>query len=438
MDQPSVPALTSIRIDGASAYDPDAGINAIGTTIPSFCRGCNASTTHNDIPMIQCAWKKFEEVESSASWEEIIVKGGIGPWDRIKAARDAADAEVVRAEAHVEELTKALEIARSKKVCAVERLRGADDYLEKVVGTVSSDSGRLEEKFAKMTSGGMEVFRIWESCPTGIPHKMIERIDKRLHDVFDTLQSTTHITGKSYEYPPEAPRLLEPTHTATKPPTTISEPSNPPASAPSEKNSGNNPDRRRGKGKNNKKRRAQPYPTPAKQQNGNKQDVPKPESVSQRQKMRSERPKQAESTTHVKQEVVGEPSIQTRPSTTNPVGDGATQHLQMSVKQEDAQLDQIPFKPETRARPLEETDSSSLQVNTDAASHRVDENDQRHKAGGANQLESSTHEVLPQDRRWLAEKMLADGEANNDLGDHGMLERLVELNEHLRKQMESD
>ncbi|KAI8284949.1 hypothetical protein K4K60_001537, partial [Colletotrichum sp. SAR11_57] len=145
MHQPSESVVISIRIDGASAYDPDAGVDAIATTIPSFCRGCNASTAHNDIPAIQRAWRKFEEVESSASWEEIIVKGGIGPWDRIKAARDAADAEVVRAEAHVEELTKALEIARSKRECALERLKGADDYLEKVVGTVASDSGRLKK-----------------------------------------------------------------------------------------------------------------------------------------------------------------------------------------------------------------------------------------------------------------------------------------------------
>ncbi|KAJ4999258.1 hypothetical protein K4K48_004362 [Colletotrichum sp. SAR 10_66] len=226
MDQPTESVVISIRIDGASAYDPDAGVDAIATTIPSFCRGCNAATAHNDIPAVQRAWRKFEEVESSASWEEIIVKGGIGPWDRIKAARDAADAEVVRAEARVEELTKALEIARSKRECAVERLKGADDYLEKVVGTVANDSGRLEEKFAEMSSGGVDLYNLWGSCPTGMPYKMIDRIDRRLHDVFDTLQSTTHITGKSYEYPADAPQLSRPAVTAAESSNTAAEQSN--------------------------------------------------------------------------------------------------------------------------------------------------------------------------------------------------------------------
>ncbi|KAK1851003.1 hypothetical protein CCHR01_06327 [Colletotrichum chrysophilum] len=353
MDQPSETVVISIRIDGASAYDPDAGVDAIATTIPSFCRGCNASTAHNDIPAIQRAWRKFEEVESSASWEEIIVKGGIGPWDRIKAARDAADTEVVRAEAHVEELTKALEIARSKRECAVERLKGADDYLEKVVGTVASDSGRLEEKFAEMTSGGIDLYNLWGSCPTGMPYKMIDRIDKRLHD----------------------PR---PAVVATESSTTTAEQSNIRTPTPSEKHSGNNQDRRRGKGKNNKKRRndsrAQPYPTPAKQHRGTKQGAA----------MRSELPKQAESTTNVKREVAEEPTTsvgnQSKPSTTS---SGPVQHLQTLVKQEDAQLDQIPFKTETRAQPLEEMGSSGLSCESEF--QRADESHLRHTAGGANQ-----------------------------------------------------
>ncbi|KAJ3959594.1 hypothetical protein N0V92_003812 [Colletotrichum tropicale] len=254
MSQPSVPVLT-IRIDGASPYDPDAGVDAIAT-IPSFCGGCNASTAHNDVLAIQCAWKRFEYAESSASWKEIIVKGSIAPWARIKAARDAADAEVVRAEARVEELTKALEIARSKRECAVERLKGADDYLEKVVGTVASDSGRLEEKFAEMTSGGIDLSNLWGSCPTGMPCKMIDRIDKRLHDVFDMLQSTTHITGKSYEYPADAPQLSRPAVTAAESSNTTAEQSTTRTPTPSEKNSEINQDRRRGKGKNNKKQKA--------------------------------------------------------------------------------------------------------------------------------------------------------------------------------------
>ncbi|KAF0324684.1 hypothetical protein RB213_009986 [Colletotrichum asianum] len=378
MDQPTESVVIPIRIDGASAYDPDAGVDAIATTIPSFCRGCNASTAHNDIPAIQRAWRKFEEVESSASWEEIIVKGGIGPWDRIKAARDAADAEVVRAEAHVEELTKALEIARSKRECAVERLKGADDYLEKVVGTVASDSGRLEEKFAEMTSGGIDLYNLWRSCPTGMPYKMIDRIDKRLHDVFDTLQSTTHITGKSYEYPADAPQLSRPAVAAIESSNTTAEQSNTRTPTPSEKNSGNNQDRRRGKGKNNKKRRndsrAQPYPTSAKQHRGTKQGAA----------IRSELPKKAEPTTNVKREVAEEPttsvSNQSKPSTTN---SGPVQHLQTLVKQEDAQLDQIPFKTETRAQPLEGMGSSGLSCESEF--QRVDQNDLRHIAGGANQ-----------------------------------------------------
>ncbi|KAF5526370.1 hypothetical protein CGCA056_v003479 [Colletotrichum aenigma] len=385
MDQPTESVVISIRMDGASAYDPDAGVDAIATTIPSFCRGCNAATTHNDIPAIQRAWKKFEEVESSASWEEIIVKGGIGPWDRIKAARDAADAEVVRAEARVEELTKALEIARSKRECAVERLKGADDYLEQVVGTVASDSGRLEEKFAEMTSGGIDLYNLWASCPTGMPYKMIDRIDKRLHDVFDTLQSTTRITGMSYEYPADAPQLSRPAVFATESSNTAAEQSNIRTPTPSEKNSGNNQDRRRGKGKHNKKRRndsrAQPYPTSAKQHRGTKQ----------RAAMRSELPKQAEPTTNVKREVAEEPTTsvgnQSKPSTTT---SGPVQHLQTLVKQEDAQLDQIPFKTETRAQPLEGMGSSSLSYESEC--QRADESHLRHIAGGANQTSNGIND----------------------------------------------
>ncbi|KAF4841907.1 hypothetical protein CGCSCA4_v009151 [Colletotrichum siamense] len=129
--------------------------------------------------------------------------------------------------------------------------------------------------FAEITSGCIDLYNLWGSCSTGMLWKMIDRIDKRLHDVFDTLQSTTHITGKSYEYPADAPQLSRPAVTAAESSNTTAEQSTTRTPTPSEKKSANNQDRRRGKGKNNKKRRndsrAPPYPTPAKQYRGTKQ-----------------------------------------------------------------------------------------------------------------------------------------------------------------------